>query len=138
MKSLQVLAAAAAVLAGVSLVQSQATKPVAKQLLVKTLPGTVKGIQLKNGAFTVAPGFRFVPQSPHVVGLAQNDGPVVGTFSCACIKTTEGSTPEQEARGGSCKPNMTEHGIECEVAEGCAGCLLSLQEGKSNLRLAIY
>jgi hypothetical protein len=134
MRSLQVLAATA-VLAGLSLVQTQAAP---KQLLVTKLPPTVKGIVIKNGKFALASGYKFVPKSPQVVALAQNNGPTVGTFSCVCIEPDGGTTPEEQQKGGTCKPTLGPSGIDCETGAGCGGCLLTMSADDNKLKLAIY
>jgi hypothetical protein len=137
MRSLHVLAATA-VMAGLSLVQAQVAQPVPKQLLVTKLPPTVKGIVIKNGRFAAAPGYTLVPKSRDVVAVAQNNGPTIGTFSCVCIKLAEGTTPEEQTKGGTCTPVLGPSGIDCEASAGCGGCLLGMSIDDTKLKLAIY
>jgi hypothetical protein len=78
--------------------QAQRDQPVkAKKVLVKALPKGVEGIVLKDGVFSLKPGYKFVRKSSNTVVVALNDGgpgPVT-PLTCSCVS----QVPNERASG---------------------------------------
>ena len=109
--------------------QSQPVK--AKKVLIKELPKTLEGIELKEGVFKLMPGYKFVPQLNNTVALQTGGRGVSGTFDCFCSK--EG--------GGSCSATTVGGTISCQKSKTTAcsdECILRTTIGLSQTRLAIY
>jgi hypothetical protein len=71
--------------------REQIDKAKAKEVLVKRLPDGVEGVELKNGAVRLRPGYKYVKQSDGTIGVAliagggaggSNTG---GSWTCECV-----------------------------------------------------
>ena len=77
-------------------------------LLVKKLPASVEGLELKGGLLTLKPGYKFLKQPRHRFAVARTSGgrPVT-SGGCGCT-------------GGTCDPKSQGSIIVCE-STGCTG-----------------
>ncbi len=91
--------------------QSQLPKGTA---LVKELPGSVEGVELKDGSLKLKPGFTFEKDPRHGFVIARmSGGQHVTSGGCGCT-------------GGTCDPVLKGGIIVCE-SSGCTGsCGLAL------------
>jgi hypothetical protein len=121
-------------------IQAQPTQSAkAKKVLVRELPTNLQGIELKDGAFRLSPGFKLVPKTASTVALVQNEAPGSGsaTIDCSCsgnIGTTGACVPKTVIAGGSSYVNC---GSPKE--NKCTGeCIMVVTMGGSKTKLAIF
>ena len=120
--------------------RTAASQPVkAKKVLVRALPKGLEGIVLKDGVFTLSPGFKFTPRTENSIALVRNESPGGGsaTVDCSCsgnVGTTGACVPKTVSGGGTTY-------VSCGSAKEnkCTGeCIMVVTMGGSKTRLAIF
>lgn len=90
---------------------SGAGKLKAKQALVDKLPDGVEGVELKNNAVRIKPGYKFVKEGNTVKVMARRGGNnVSGTWGCYC-----------KSGSGSCSAIITNGVLGCSGGT-CTSC----------------
>jgi hypothetical protein len=115
--------------------KEQMAKAKAKKVLVKRLPDSLEGVELKDGIFRAKPGFEFVTQPDGTVAAARNNGGggnIAGSFDCSC---------SADVPKGKCKVTTLGSAVYCSKTEvdPCNGvCSLEVTISSRNTHLAIY
>jgi hypothetical protein len=93
------------------------------KVLVKQLPAGVEGVELKDGALRLKPGFTFVKKPRHRFAVARiSNGQTVTTGGCGCT-------------GGTCDPTSSGGIIVCEGSNCTGSCGLALTVKGVNTRI---
>ena len=101
---------------------NQASGPKGK-LLVKQLPAGVEGVELKDGALRLKPGFTFVKKPRHRFAVARiSNGQTVTSGGCGCT-------------GGTCDPTSSGGIIVCEGSNCTGSCGLALTAHGVNTKI---
>ena len=103
----------------------QSQVPVPKgTVLVKQLPASMEGVELKDGSLRLKPGFIFEKQPRHGFAVARmSGGQHVTSGGCGCT-------------GGTCDPVLSSGGIIVCESSGCTGsCGLALTIAGVNTKI---
>ena len=95
-------------------------------LLVKELPSGVEGVELKNGALRLKPGFAFEKKPRHQFAVARiSGGQGVTSGGCGC-------------EGGTCDPVLKGGIIVCEGNDCTGTCGLALTVHGLNTKIIAF
>ena len=107
--------------------------PLKGTMLVKRLPTGAEGVELKDGALRLKPGYKFEQVDGSSATVARmNGGPLgvtTGTFVCGC--------PILFGNGGSCSLSINSGAISC-TNETCISCVLNIKIGTKRTEIMKY